>query len=417
MPNDPSASGPRDSPFLTASEAAGLLGITLPTLYAYASRGLLASEPVPGRRRERRYRRDQVLGLRQRKEARADPAKLLAGGLHGGGPLLDSSISLIEGGRLYYRGLDAVELARTASVEEVAALLWTGEREAAQELFAPPAAPFPRPLLKAIRPLDPDAALDPLERCQIVLPFTGAADLRAFDLRPAAVAATGARILQLLLATVAGHPCKRPLEATLQTTWAPERPAMARALRAALILCADHELNVSTFTVRCVASASSTPYDAVAAGLAALKGARHGGATAQAEALLRQVGAPGAARSALAARLRRGEPVPGFGHSLYPEGDPRGAPLLELGRELAPRSRAVATAQAVCDEAAALLGEAPNLDFGLAALVTALDLPSGSGRALFALGRTIGWIGHAIEQYADPQLIRPRARYVGEAPR
>jgi citrate synthase len=63
------------------------------------------------------------------------------------------------------------------------------------------------------------------------------------------------------------------------------------------------------------------------------------------------------------------------------------------------------------------LGELPNLDFGLAALVTTLDLPPGSALALFGLGRTLGWIGHAIEQYEDPQLIRPRARYVGEAVR
>jgi citrate synthase len=331
---------PTDPTFLSAGEAAEILGISLATLYAYASRGAFRSEPVPGRPRERRYRREEVEAHRDRKEARGDPAKLLARGLHWGGPLLDSALSLIEGGKLYYRGRDAAELARTASVEEVAALLWTGSPEGAGELFGARPAPFPRPLLKAIRPLDPGGLLEPLERCQIALPYAGAADLRAVDLRPAAVAATGARIVQLLVALVAGHPCRQPLEATLQHAWAQGRPAIGRALRAALILCADHELNVSTFTVRCVASASANPYDAVAAGLAALKGTRHGGATAQAEAFLREAGAPGAIRALLTARLRRGEAIPGFGHALYPGGDPRATALLDLVQELAPRSKA-----------------------------------------------------------------------------
>jgi citrate synthase len=412
------------APYLSAQQAAALLGVTLPTLYAYVSRGLLRSEPVPGRPRERRYRQEDVTQVGERKEVRGDPAKLLARGLHWGGPLLDSAIALIDGGRLYYRGREAVALAREARVEEVAALLWTGDPAQADALFATKTAPLPRPLralirraeragLGATRAID---ALDPLSRCQIALPLAGATDLRAFDLRPAAVAATGARILDLLVATVAGRPATRPLESALQAAWAAERPAAARALRAALILCADHELNASTFTVRCVASAAATPYDAVAAGLAALKGARHGGATAQAGAFLREVGTPGAARAALSARLRRGEGVPGFGHALYPQGDPRGRALLELAREMAPRSRAVALAAAVCEETASLLGEAPNLDFGLAVLAAALDLPEASATALFALGRTMGWIGHALEQYADPRLIRPRARYVGEAP-
>jgi citrate synthase len=45
-----------------------------------------------------------------------------------------------------------------------------------------------------------------------------------------------------------------------------------------------------------------------------------------------------------------------------------------------------------------------------------LRLPSGAPLMLFAIGRTIGWIGHAIEQYAANQLIRPRAKYTGVQP-
>ena len=70
----------------------------------------------------------------------------------------------------------------------------------------------------------------------------------------------------------------------------------------------------------------------------------------------------------------------------------------------------------VVAEVHGVTGEQPNVDFGLTALAWTLNLPTGAPLALFALGRTVGWIGHAIEQYEIDQLIRPRARYVGRIP-
>jgi citrate synthase len=128
------------------------------------------------------------------------------------------------------------------------------------------------------------------------------------------------------------------------------------------------------------------------------------------------VGAAGDARRVIAGRLRRGEEIPGFGHSLYPEGDPRGNELLRLIGAAYPNSPAVALSGAVAAEALELMGELPTVDLGLVILARALGLPPGGAIALFALGRTIGWIGHAIEQYESDSLIRPRARYVGEQP-
>jgi citrate synthase len=399
---------------LTAREAAALLGVTLPTLYAYTSRGLLRSEPVPGEPRSRRYPEEEVTRLRNKRELRRDPAKAVEQGLHWGGPVLESAITQIDGGRLKYRGRDAVELAGRASVEEVAALLWTGGESQAEALFSLPRPHFPRGLVSLL--FRTREFVGPVERCQIVLPFAGAADVRAFDLRPAAVAATGARILRLLAAVAVGRSPKATIAGTLQAAWAPERPESARALSAALIACADHELNVSAFTVRCVASSAATPYECVSAGLAALKGKRHGGGASRVEALLREVGTSGRAEETLAGRLRRGEELPGFGHPLYPEGDPRARVLLDLAAELAPASPTLALAREVGETACALTGDPPNLDFGLATLATTLALPEGGALALFALGRTMGWIAHAIEQYADPRLIRPRARYTGPPP-
>jgi citrate synthase len=118
----------------------------------------------------------------------------------------------------------------------------------------------------------------------------------------------------------------------------------------------------------------------------------------------------------LTARLKRGERVPGFGHRLYPDGDPRARALLEWTAAAYPGSPAVELANAVVTDAYELIGRHPALDFGLAVLSQALNLPPGGAVALFAMGRTIGWIGHALEQYQIARMIRPRARYIGEQP-
>jgi citrate synthase len=213
-----------DDRFLTAQEAAAELGISLATLYAYASRGMLRSEAVPGEPRARRYPKEDVLRLKDKKELRRYPEqaaeKAVPKALSWGLPVLESALTLIRDGRLYYRGRDAVELARTATVEEVAALLWTGDAGEAERLFAGAVTEPPRIGWHLVE------GLTPIERCQVAVPLAGAADLSAWDLRPAAVAATGARILRLMATVAAGTPDLpgSGVAATLQAGWAPERP-------------------------------------------------------------------------------------------------------------------------------------------------------------------------------------------------
>lgn len=397
---------------LAAREAARELGISLPTLYAYVSRGLIRSETVGAGKRRRRYRSEDIGLLKQQRELRRHPAKAVERALHWGQPLMESAITLIADGRLYYRSHDAVSLAETRTVEEVAALIWTGDSSTAAKLFGSEAA-LSRRVLGLCKNY---SGLPAVESFQMLLPLAAADDPAACDLRPLAVAQAGARILRLLSQLAAARRVdENSIALAIQKGLAPGKPKAAPLINAALILCADHELNVSSFAARCVASAGATPYGVVVGGLAAMQGVKHGRATERIEAFLAEARAPAGICQVMAGRLKRGEAIPGFGHPLYPDGDPRGKALLELISRFCPRSPAVTLATKCCEAAYDLIGERPTIDFGLVILARALNLPPGGALTLFAIGRTVGWIGHAIEEYQRDRIIRPRTRYVGQA--
>jgi citrate synthase len=212
------------------------------------------------------------------------------------------------------------------------------------------------------------------------------------------------------------------------------RPEQVAALKAALILLADHELAASTFAARVAASAWAGPYRVILAGLGPLGGALHGGAGVAVAALLDEVAAgadPGAALDA----LNRAGPVPGFGHRVYRDRDPRADHLLarlglDRGRPFPPippvrstagdgapvRSTAQAQAAALLDVAAARGLPAPNVDFALAVLVKAHGLRAGSAATIFTVARIAGIVAHALEEYEHRLRFRPRASYVGPVP-
>lgn len=394
--------------YMSAKEAATLLGVKEATLYAYVSRGLIRSEAISDAPRQRLYLAEDVQKLAARKAQRRDPAKVAREALHWGTPMLESALTLITEHTLYYRGYDAIQLARAHTFEEVAALLWTGRLEQAEQLFAT------KPLLASCMWPSAEAHLPTLQRLQVALALAATEDLSAYDLHPEAVARTGARILWLMAAVAAQvDTLDTTIAGTLAQAW---HPGTAALLNAALILCADHELNASSFTARVVASVEAHPYAVVLAGLAALDGFKHGGQTKQATAFLREVGEPSRVRLVIAERLRRGEGLPGFGHRLYPDSDPRAVALFSLLAEAYPTSPVLTLAHAVIREATAVTNGAPTIDFALATLEHTLQLPYGTGLTLFAIGRTVGWIGHALEQYQGERMIRPRARYIGVPP-
>jgi citrate synthase len=286
--------------------------------------------------------------------------------------------------------------------------LWTGELA-----DAPKYAPLPSAWLALIDNIPPQTT--PLAALQSLLPLISALDTSAHDLSPQTVARLGQTVIQLLIAIIGGDAHAPATVDGLMRAWQPTLPDARNILNAMLILTADHELNISSFTARCVASTGASPHAALAAALAALQGPRHGGQTLRCEAFLREVAWDGP--QAVTNRLRRGDALPGFGHLLYPDGDPRGRFLIEASLNAAPESSAASVVRTALESVRVQVGQLPNVDFGLVAAGRILGLPSGAPLLLFALGRIAGWIGHIIEQYQTDHLIRPRARYIGPQPR
>ena len=387
--------------WISSAEAARRLGVSAATLYAYVSRGLLRSEGSTGRR-ERRYRADDVSRLKRRRSIGRKAESIAANALDFGTPVLDSSLTLIEGGRLFYRGHDAARLARSTSLEQVAELLWDCDDRPFDAKNLPPMSAA----LRAAWAATP--TLSTVDRCLVLLPAAARWDHPSWVEDRAAMLETGVRILRLLTAAVTGEPVSpRPVHEQLAAAW--HVPAQhAPLIRAALVLSADHEFNASAFAARVVASTGAHLYGSTMAGLAAINGPRHGGVTRQVTRLFDSLDK--------IERQPRDEAVPGFGHPLYPDGDVRAAMLFELMRELLPGSPELAQAERLAAAVEAAGGGKPNIDFATVTLERALALPQELALALFLLGRTVGWIAHALEQAAHGVLIRPRARYTGPRP-
>jgi citrate synthase len=324
-------------------------------------------------------------------------------------PVLESALTQIADGRLTYRGQDATKLARSHSFEEVAALLWGGTLLITSDRMVEDS-----DISQQLDIIEPER-LEPVARMQVLLPLIGAGDVAAYDLRSEAVMRAGWRWLRLFV-RVAGADVatEDTIAGQLAHGWGSDAADAERLLNAALILCADHELNVSSFTVRCIASARAPLYAALSGGLSALLGTKHGGSSLAVEALLDEAELRGPA-VAVGNYLRRGAALPGFGHRLYPPplGDPRASCLLDLLAAADPDASAIELGRATVDAVASAIDEGPNVELALVVLARWLGRPPGTALTLLALGRTAGWVAHALEEYARDQLIRPRAKYVG----
>jgi citrate synthase len=356
----------------SAEEASSRLGISRASLYAYVSRGLIRSFSSPHDPRQRLYAVDDVEALAERKARFRRPAVAAATALDWGLPVLETGITQIRDGRLFYREQDAIALARTATLEDVAHLL-IGALDT--ETFNRPSR-MPASLSGAA-----SGPHDFVAQAIRLLCEPAARETRAVEV---------AAILRLTAAAASGSdPGSEPIHRHLALAWKAPSQA-AEAIRRALVLCADHELSSSAFAVRVTASTGASLRHAVIAGLAALSGPYHGGITERVRAFLNS---PATA------------PQPSVRHRLYPEGDPRGRALLEN----VPLLASDATTLRIIAGAS---GGSPSIDVALVMVERAYGLPVGAAFTLFAIARTAGWLAHAIEQRSQATLIRPRARYV-----
>lgn len=415
----------------SASEAARILGVSLATLYSYVSRGMLTPSGALADR-SKRYPHDEVLRLAARKADGKRGGHKVAAAMNWGTPVLETRISGIADGRLHYRGHDVLALADGATLEQVACLLWddsgidyfaaaeaagmcTPPAADAFGMCAPPAAahaPFAADAGPANSPftagvataIDSTRSMPPLEAAMCMLPVCA----QSLTARNDFVA--GAALMRMLAALLLKRaPSTQPLHLQVAQAWQADA-AQTDWIRAALVLLADHELNASAFTVRCVASTGAGQAATLSAGLAALSGPQHGAGSTLIRTMLETALAADSIEAGIDAWFDGRDPsVVGFSHPLYPQGDPRGACLLER-MSAWPQASAVL---AIGERVAARLGMPANADFALAAMTVVCGWPPAAGEILFALARSAGWIAHAAEQIANGSMIRPRARYVG----
>ncbi len=409
-PSAPGLSLPASGTYtlLDSGEAAARLGISKATLYAYVSRGLLKAASDPSDPRLRRYSSFEVELLLRRKQGGRQREQQARAALNEGLPVLDTALSCVREGEPMYRGRSVLDWVDAGcSAEDVARQLWQ---------FSPEIDPFasPAPVLgKSWQLLREQLPLGPSSR-PLALFATALNDLHGPAWLPdgEALARACAEHLRALIASFLNRPpSQEPLHQQFRRAW--RLPATSdAALRRALVLVADHEMNMVGFTARCLASVEASIGAALLAAMCNLTATFNGGACAQVEALWDELAASSDLEAALRRRLDRGEGLPGFNHLSYPAGDPRARRLLEECAALAPCA-AQLLAQKVVPCVARLTGWKPSLDFGLVALRRTLGAPEHAALSLLMGGRSIGVLAHILEQKRSGQRLWVRARYVG----
>ena len=385
--------------FLNAQEAADLLNVSRNTLYVYVGRHGLRSQPVPGSR-ERRYWKADVLRLKHGgRTVDRSPGELRR----------ESALTLVTDDGPYYRGRSAIALAGSSSLEEVAGILW--DRPTAEIFTSDP----PRTPAAFDRCMELLAAESSVDRALGLFPRLEKADPRAYDLSAAGMARTGADVVRWMTAIF------------LRQNEAPRDPIhhhVARSLnldadkallvRRLLVLAADHGFEPAAYAVRAVASTGVSPWRTVMTGLLVVLGRRSGFGRFEAMRLFLSELAQGDAEGSVVRKLRDGDAVPGFGSRLYPNGDPRASALLAHCADLFPsdpKVKQVLTASAVMLEAKGL-----RPDFALACMLACQLLGLPTADPLFLIGRAVGWIAHAIEQYAAGEFGHLEGLYLGPLP-
>jgi citrate synthase len=396
--------------YSTAKEAAGALGVSIPTLYAYVSRGLIRSQGVPGSRNRRYWKVDieRLKGRRLPDEQHEGPP---VSGEETSGLVGETKITLLTQRGLYYRGRDVAELAETETFESVAALLWEADPATVFGKRLPAAPPSYSKLRRSL------AELTVVEQAMALFPLIERANPRSYDLSKAGFARTGADLSRWFAAILVGAngPSDAPVhEFIAESLGAPK--GFEDIIRRLLIVCADHEFDPTTYAVRATANAGVTPYYAVVTGIIASRGQRlQSGRIEAAARLLEEIISTQDPRDSIVARFRNGEQLVGFSLPGHDKKDPRAAILMDALKKRFGDDIELKRLHRAADTAAEISGAL--MDFILPAIFVGRKLGlKGQELAVGSLGRIAGWIAHASEQYHGHSMIRPRARYTGPLP-
>lgn len=378
------------APWISADEAQALLGVKIQTLQSYADRGLIERREDPEDFRHIQYSLQDVHQLLRRK---AVGVKTAGKSDEATDPVVSTRITTILDDRPWYRGRDAVAWSDRATLEDTARLLWDCTEDPFLGL-----APHPSIAVGS----------DARARAFSVLAYRAASDTASAGRAEKVLKREAASVLIDLVDAMCGASRNGLIHERLAKTWRLEGPRID-ILRRCLVLCADHELGPSTYAARIAASTGASVAACVLSGLSTLSGPLHGGMTLQVAAFVAECRRTNDPRAAAALRLSQGLEVPGFGQNQYPMGDPR-ARAIAQSLNFADDLREIAHA------GESVTGVAPNLDFALVAATRTLGLPVDAAFTLFVIGRTVGWIAHALEQRETSRSLRPRTAYIGQRP-
>lgn len=345
-----------------------------------------------------------------------------------------TAVSFIVGNTLNYRGYTIEDLAKNSTFEEVTFLLWNNRLPNKSELEA-----FKTELNQNMN-LDPayiavlktlPTNVHPMAWLRTAVSLLSHWDKDANDNSTEANQRKAVRLTAKMGALVTAFEAIRnkreiiPAQAGKSIAWnfmhmlkGTEPDAeLVKLFDTCLILHADHELNCSAFATRVTTSSLSDLHSAIVSAIGALKGPLHGGANEQVMVMLAKIGTIEKAQQFVKDALAAKEKVMGIGHRVYKDGDPRAAILRKFSEQLTKKigKPELYTMSALIDDTMQKeKGLMPNVDFYSATVYHAMGIPTDIFTPIFAASRISGWIAHAMEQYANNRIYRPRGKWQGK---